>query len=447
MGKIAAIGVSSVSWSELSPGVQKLLIAVIILNFLLMATALAVWSRTDAESMPQPGKIAWLLICLLVSTAGPIAFFIARRQSAALQKRERAWASQAEHADEQRIVGDGNVKDRENIDGAGAFPASGDSGPSTHTFKPTSVKTGAPAGNAVEFRNVTRAFGDKLALDDVSFRIPAGSVCALLGPNGAGKTTAIRILLGLARADAGDVRILGDPAGSLAVRRRLGYLPDVPAFPAWMSAREYLEASADLAGVPAVERRSRIASLLNLAELAGVSQRIGGYSRGMRQRLGLAQALVGNPDLIVLDEPTSALDPAGRRAVLRLIARLAEHATIILSSHNLEEVQRVCTHAVVLREGKAVAASTISHLRERAGDHSLLLVSGGGEPLAQALKAEPWCAGVRREGADFIVVVSDASAAARSLPALMARGGWDLSALTPLEPSLEDVFTALTEGK
>ena len=105
------------------------------------------------------------------------------------------------------------------------------------------------------------------------------------------------------------------------------------------------------------------------------------------------------------------------------------------------------THAVVLREGKAVAASTISRLRERAGDHSLLLVSGGGEPLAQALKAEPWCAGVRREGADFIVVVSDASAAARSLPALMARGGWDLSALTPLEPSLEDVFTALTEGK
>ena len=445
MGKIAAIGAST-SWGELSPGVQKLIIALIVLNFLLMAAALAVWSRTDAESMPQPGKIAWLLICLFVSTAGPIAFFIARRQSATWQKRERAWAAQAKQDDEWRIRGDESAKGGGNINGAGALPAGG-SGPSAWEFRPANVKTGAPAGNALEFHNVSRAFGDKLALDDVSFQIPAGSVCALLGPNGAGKTTTIRILLGLARADAGDVRILGDPAGSLAVRRRLGYLPDVPAYPAWMSAREYLEASADLAGVPAVERRSRIASLLELAELAGVSQRIGGYSRGMRQRLGLAQALVGNPDLIVLDEPTSALDPAGRRAVLRLIAQLAEHATIILSSHNLEEVQRVCTHAVVLREGKAVAASTISQLRERAGDHSLLLVSTGGDRLAQALKAEPWCAGVRREGADFIVVVSDASAAARSLPALMARGGWDLSALTPLEPSLEDVFTALTEGK
>ena len=445
MGKIAAIGSSTLSWSELSPGVQKLIIALIALSFLLMATALTVWCRTDAESMPQPGKTAWLLICLFVSTAGPIAFLIARRQNTAWQKRERAWASQAEHGDKRPIGGDEVAKDRENVDEARAFPAGG--GPSMREFMPASMKTGAPAGSAVEFRNVTRAFGEKLALDDVSFQIPAGSVCALLGPNGAGKTTTIRILLGLARADAGDVRILGDPAGSLAVRRRLGYLPDVPAYPAWMSAREYLEASADLAGVPAVERRGRIASLLDLAELAGVSQRIGGYSRGMRQRLGLAQALVGNPDLIVLDEPTSALDPAGRRAVLRLIARLAEHATVILSSHNLEEVQRVCTHAVVLREGKAVAASTISRLRERAGDHSLLLVSGGGDPLAHALKAEPWCAGVRREGADFIVVVSDPSAAARALPALMARGGWDLSALTPLEPSLEDVFTALTEGK
>ncbi len=425
MGKIAAIGGSTLSWSELSPGVQKLIIALIALSFLLMATALTVWCRTDAESMPQPGKTAWLLICLFVSTAGPIAFLIARRQSTAWQKRERAWASQAEHGDKRPIGGDEVAKDRENVDEAGAFAAGG--GPSMREFMPVSMKTGA--------------------LDDVSFQIPAGSVCALLGPNGAGKTTTIRILLGLARADAGDVRILGDPAGSLAVRRRLGYLPDVPAYPAWMSAREYLEASADLAGVPAVERRGLIASLLDLAELAGVSQRIGGYSRGMRQRLGLAQALVGNPDLIVLDEPTSALDPAGRRAVLRLIARLAEHATVILSSHNLEEVQRVCTHAVVLREGKAVAASTISRLRERAGDHSLLLVSGGGDPLAHALKAEPWCAGVRREGADFIVVVSDPSAAARALPALMARGGWDLSALTPLEPSLEDVFTALTEGK
>lgn len=150
MGKIAAIG-ASVSWSELSPGVQKLIIALIALSFLLMATALTVWCRTDAESMPQPGKTAWLLICLFVSTAGPIAFLIARRQNTAWQKRERAWASQAEYGDKRSIGGDEIAKDRENVDEAGAFPAGG--GPSMREFMPASMKTGrrqaAPLSSAM----------------------------------------------------------------------------------------------------------------------------------------------------------------------------------------------------------------------------------------------------------------------------------------------------------
>ena len=133
---------------------------------------------------------------------------------------------------------------------------------------------------AVSFTGVSRSFGRTRALADVSFQVPENSVCALLGPNGAGKTTAIRALLGLARTDAGEISVLGERPGSLAARSRLGYLPDVPAFPAWMTAREYLEASARLAGVPASTAGRRIDALLETAGLSSVRQRIGGYSRG-----------------------------------------------------------------------------------------------------------------------------------------------------------------------
>ena len=224
---------------------------------------------------------------------------------------------------------------------------------------------------AVSFTGVSRSFGRTRALADVSFQVPENSVCALLGPNGAGKTTAIRALLGLARTDAGEISVLGERPGSLAARSRLGYLPDVPAFPAWMTAREYLEASARLAGVPASTAGRRIDALLETAGLSSVRQRIGGYSRGMRQRLGIAQALIGAPGLLVLDEPTSALDPAGHREVLELIERLSGRTTVLLSSHNLAEADRVATHAVVLRAGRVLASSPVADLRRRAGALSL----------------------------------------------------------------------------
>ena len=292
---------------------------------------------------------------------------------------------------------------------------------------------------------MTKAFGRVQALDGLNLSVKAGSVHGFLGPNGAGKTTAIRAILGQIRLDGGRLRVFGlDPAKeAVDVRRRLAYVPGDTVLWPNLTGGECIDILGRMQGSIDAARR---AELIERFEL-NPRMKTRTYSKGNRQKVALVAALATRAELLLLDEPTSALDPAGRRAVLRLIARLAEHATVILSSHNLEEVQRVCTHAVVLREGKAVAASTISGLRERAGDHSLLLVSGGGDPLAQALNAEPWCAGVRREGADFIVVVSDPSAAARALPALIARGGWDLSALTPLEPSLEDVFTALTEGK
>lgn len=300
---------------------------------------------------------------------------------------------------------------------------------------------------AVSFTGVSRSFGRTRALADVSFQVPENSVCALLGPNGAGKTTAIRALLGLARTDAGEISVLGERPGSLAARSRLGYLPDVPAFPAWMTAREYLEASARLAGVPASTAGRRIDALLETAGLSSVRQRIGGYSRGMRQRLGIAQALIGAPGLLVLDEPTSALDPAGHREVLELIERLSGRTTVLLSSHNLAEADRVATHAVVLRAGRVLASSPVADLRRRAGALSLPLRADADADADAVLARQPWCKGVRREGGDLVLLVCDEDAAAHSIPALAAERSWGVRALIPLERSLEDVFLALTSDQ
>jgi len=269
----------------------------------------------------------------------------------------------------------------------------------------------------VEFSAVSRSFGSVKALDTVSFQAPKGSVFALLGPNGAGKTTALRILLGLARADAGTVKILGSPPGSRAARRALGYLPDVPAFPEWMTAHEYLESAARLAGVRPAAAAKRIPALLEMTDLEKATKRpIRGYSRGMRQRLGLAQALIGAPELLVLDEPTSALDPAGRHAVLELIAKLSEHATIILSSHDLSDVARVASHALVLRSGRALFSGPVAELRTSVGGHSLRIECSDPEALLPLLRAESWCRSAIRQGAAVVVGIADDDSAATFWP-------------------------------
>ena len=167
----------------------------------------------------------------------------------------------------------------------------------------------------------------------------------------------------------------------------------------------------------------------------------------MRQRLGIAQALIGAPGLLVLDEPTSALDPAGHREVLELIERLSGRTTVLLSSHNLAEADRVATHAVVLRAGRVLASSPVADLRRRAGALSLLLRADADADADAVLARQPWCKGVRREGGDLVLLVCDEDAAAHSIPALAAERSWGVRALIPLERSLEDVFLALTSDQ
>lgn len=299
--------------------------------------------------------------------------------------------------------------------------------------------------SAIELRSVTKRFGDVVALDAVDLEVPAGRIFGFLGPNGAGKTTTIRLLTGLARPTAGTVQVLGREVreGAADALARVGYLPDVPAFYDWMTGEEYLLFVASLFALPERTARERAAVLLEAAGLAGVRTRIGGYSRGMKQRLGIAQALMNAPDLLILDEPTSALDPIGRKEVLDMIVALKGKATVFFSTHILADAERVCDEVAILDRGRVLAQAAVDELRSRAGAKVALEVAGDAEAVERAVAAAPWCRTATRSGARIEVQASDLAAAQREVPAILAGAGAGLVRFETVEPTLEEVFVEL----
>jgi ABC-2 type transport system ATP-binding protein len=313
---------------------------------------------------------------------------------------------------------------------------------------PNDVSDGAPA---IELRGLTKQFGDTLALDHVDLVVPQGTVFGFLGRNGAGKTTALRILSGLARPTAGTAHILGhDVAGaSDAVRAHIGFLPDVPAFYPWMTAREYLELAGQIFGLDASTLDARANALLEMAGLGSVTTRVGGFSRGMKQRLGIAQALINAPSLLMLDEPTSALDPLGRREVLDMIASLRGRTTVFFSTHILADVERVCDGVAILEQGHVVASAGIAELTARASANRLIVeVDGDGSavPLADALRGRAWAKSIDITERTLRMSVSDLPAAQREIPAAITAAGALLRRFEIEEASLEDVFVGLVGG-
>lgn len=300
---------------------------------------------------------------------------------------------------------------------------------------------------AVELRNLTKLYGPVRALDRVSLAVPSGSVFGFLGPNGAGKTTTLRILTGLARPTSGSAFVLGYDAATATndVRAAVGYLPDVPGFYPWMTGAELLRFAGRLFGLSGPTLSSRVDALLDLAGLSGVTTRVGAYSRGMRQRLGVAQALVNAPSVLLLDEPTSALDPIGRKSVLDMITSLAGRTTVFFSTHILSDVERVCDTVAILHRGKAVVQAPIGELKARYAMQKIAVeVTAAADELAQELAGAPWVASVERPSDQRIVVaVTDARAAQRAIPAAVANRGVGLRRLEMVEVSLEDVFVDL----
>ncbi len=313
----------------------------------------------------------------------------------------------------------------------------------------TVVQPDEPA--AIELRGLTKRFGDALALDGVDLVVPPGVVFGFLGRNGAGKTTALRILSGLARPTAGTANVLGHDVerATDAVRARIGFLPDVPGFYPWMTAREYLEFAGRLFGLDQATLDARAAALLEMAGLASVTTRVGGFSRGMKQRLGIAQALINAPSLLMLDEPTSALDPIGRREVLEMVASLRGRTTVFFSTHILADVERVCDAVAILERGRVVASAGVAELTARATANRVIVEvedSVAAAAVAGVLEGRTWLKSIETDGRALHLAVTDLPAAQRDVPAAIAAAGVALRRFEIGETSLEDVFVELVGG-
>ncbi len=249
----------------------------------------------------------------------------------------------------------------------------------------------------VETFKLTKIYQNRqIALNDVTLRIEPGTVLGLLGPNGAGKTTLLRLALGLHRPTAGWVKVFGSrmTPNAADLRRRIGYIPTNPQFPRGMTPITYLDYMARLFGLPAGIRKPRLASLIRAVDLLGASgDHIAGFSNGMTARLAVATSLINEPDLLVWDEPTHGLDPEARRSMLDLIKSLSREKTLIISSHNLTDVDEVCNHAAVLNRGQLIYSGSLQDLKGRMRrNHYELDLEGDQKAIskaAQAIKALP----------------------------------------------------------
>jgi ABC-2 type transport system ATP-binding protein len=303
---------------------------------------------------------------------------------------------------------------------------------------------------AIRTTALTKKYGEKRALDSVDLVVEEGSVFGFLGPNGAGKTTALHMLTGLARPTSGSVQILGHDIASAgnAVRAEIGFLPDVPGFYEWMTAEEFLRFAGGLFGIGRRVLDERLGMLLDLAGLGDVKTKIGGYSRGMRQRLGVAQALINAPKLLLLDEPTSALDPMGRKDVLDMLTSLRGRTTVFFSTHILADVERVCDTVAILDRGRVIAEAPIDELKARYGKQKVVVeVTDGADGFAEEIGRQTWAIEVARGSDGAIeITVKDVGAAQREIPAMVAARQIGLSRMEAGEMGLEDVFVELVGG-
>jgi ABC-2 type transport system ATP-binding protein len=301
------------------------------------------------------------------------------------------------------------------------------------------------AAAPVEVRGLTKRYGDVIAVDGVDLTVEAGDIYGYLGPNGAGKTTSLRMMLGLIRPNEGSVRLFGrDPLAGVAALERVAGFVEEPRFYPYLAGRKNLELLAAFDGGKAAERIDEVLDVVELRDRA--RHRVGGYSHGMRQRLGIAAALLRDPRLLLLDEPTTGLDPGGMRDMRLLVKRLAEGGiTVLLSSHQLAEVEEICNRVAIVRSGRIVYEGGLAELRE-AGATGYRLRATDPNRAFTICRAQP---GVRdpqlMEGSGEIALVADERTVA-DLSVALVEAGVAITALVPRRPTLEELFFQFTEG-
>jgi ABC-2 type transport system ATP-binding protein len=307
----------------------------------------------------------------------------------------------------------------------------------------------------IEVQHLTKRYGPTTAVDDVSFRVEKGEVLGFLGPNGAGKTTTMRVLTGYMPPSEGQAIVAGYDIFNqpIEAKRRTGYLPEVPPLYPEMTVRDYLTFVAKIKGVAKRDRTARVTEVMERTRVADMSNRhCGKLSKGYRQRVGLAQALLHNPEVLILDEPTAGLDPKQIIETRRLIKELGGNHTIILSTHILPEVSQTCHRVVIINKGRVVAVDTPDNLTSRLRGSETMFVQVDAPPtddVKRALEIVPGVTAVsladNRGTASSYEVNSEAGRdVRRQLAAVIVTNGWGLLELRPLRMSLEEIFLHLT---
>ena len=284
--------------------------------------------------------------------------------------------------------------------------------------------------------------GDVFALDGVSFDVPAASVFGLLGPNGAGKTTLVKTLLALHAPSSGSCEILGREPGESRVRRRIGYLPEQLKIPEYYKPRDFLRDMAKLNNYSPAGLSTRIDQVLDLVGLADTTKkRVGQFSKGMQQRLGLAQAILHDPELVVLDEPTDGLDPLGRKEIRDLLANLRTAGkTVFLNSHLLSEIELICDEIVVLKKGKVARKGTPSEFTHATGEYRIRLTNGAAGKIAQ------YFVGSRAEAQELFVRPRDVGELNRIIDRIRAES-LEIEAVEPIRATMEESFLSIVTSE
>lgn len=299
--------------------------------------------------------------------------------------------------------------------------------------------------NILELKNVRKDFGNLEVIKNLSFTVPEHSVFGFIGKNGAGKTTTMKMILGFLAPKEGEIHVCGEKVvyGHARTNRNIGYLPDVPEFYGYMSPKEYLRLCGEITGLTREQITARTKELLQLVGLENANRRIRGFSRGMMQRLGIAQALLNEPQLLICDEPTSALDPIGRKEILDILSVARERTTIVFSTHILSDVERICDSIGVLNDGRLVLQGTVQEVKnERRKDVIRVELSRkeAVRNLVEKVKGLPFVLGTAVEENSILIQLTKAETYGRELMALFVREDISVTRYELLEPSLENIF-------
>lgn len=297
----------------------------------------------------------------------------------------------------------------------------------------------------IRLEGVSKQFGNHEVIKELNISIPSQCVFGFLGQNGAGKTTTMKMILGLLKPSSGRIFVCGEEViyGEIKTNCLIGYLPDVPEYYSYMTPREYLKLCGEITGMSRTRIKEKSEELLTLVGLADVNRKIGGFSRGMKQRLGIAQALLNEPKILICDEPTSALDPIGRKEILDILHRVKEKTTVIFSTHILSDVERICDQVAVLHQGEIVLSGALTEVKKRYRQDAIRLTfkdENITKILILCFEGLETVNKVELDGCELIICVDNLEQASQEIFKVLSEQKVMLMKYEILEPTLESLF-------